>query len=487
MSTRPNRRILPDSRESGNDGLIKECLSWQQPGGQDIVSLIKRQIEEFGGDLTPGGRWHRGPGGRRHRQHPGLAGGALQRVAGLRQRRPGAGAEPGGPTWWARPSWATPTPSRKATGCAQRDESSRCRWAKDSWAEWLIPWAVRWTARAASPPAAPAPPRPWLPTWWCGNRWDTPVQTGIKAIDSMIPIGRGQRELIIGRPLHWQDRHRRRRHHQPEGRRPHLHLRRHRPEARQSGAGGRLPRRSRRHGPYNRSDRRRFRLCAAAIPGSLCRVRHGRVFHGAGQGRAGGLRRPDQTRLGVPPDVPAVAPSPPGAKPTPATCSTCTAACWNARRGLTRNTAAAPLPPCPSSRPRPATCRLTYPPTSSPLPTGRYTWSRSCSTLASARRSTWGLSVSRVGGAAQTRAIRKVAGRLRLDLAQYRELATFAQFGTADLDAATRGAVGARPTGDGSAEAAAVRALVPGPGSRDSLCRQLGRHGRRAVGAHRRV
>ena len=49
-----------------------------------------------------------------------------------------------------------------------------------------------------------------------------------------------------------------------------------------------------------------------------------------------------------------------------------------------------------------------------------------------------GLSVSRVGGAAQTRAIRSVAGRLRLDLAQYRELATFAQFGTSDLDSATR-------------------------------------------------
>ena len=49
-----------------------------------------------------------------------------------------------------------------------------------------------------------------------------------------------------------------------------------------------------------------------------------------------------------------------------------------------------------------------------------------------------GLSVSRVGGAAQTRAIRRVAGRLRLDLAQYRELATFAQFGTSDLDRATR-------------------------------------------------
>lgn len=48
-----------------------------------------------------------------------------------------------------------------------------------------------------------------------------------------------------------------------------------------------------------------------------------------------------------------------------------------------------------------------------------------------------GLSVSRVGGAAQTKAIKSVAGRLRLDLAQYRELAVFAQFGS-DLDKATR-------------------------------------------------
>jgi len=49
-----------------------------------------------------------------------------------------------------------------------------------------------------------------------------------------------------------------------------------------------------------------------------------------------------------------------------------------------------------------------------------------------------GLSVSRVGGNAQTRAMRQVAGSLRIDMAQYRELATFAQFGTADLDKATR-------------------------------------------------
>ncbi len=48
-----------------------------------------------------------------------------------------------------------------------------------------------------------------------------------------------------------------------------------------------------------------------------------------------------------------------------------------------------------------------------------------------------GLSVSRVGGAAQIKAMRQVAGTMRLDLAQYRELAAFAQFGS-DLDKATQ-------------------------------------------------
>jgi len=48
-----------------------------------------------------------------------------------------------------------------------------------------------------------------------------------------------------------------------------------------------------------------------------------------------------------------------------------------------------------------------------------------------------GLSVSRVGSAAQTKAMKKVAGKLRLDLAQFRELEAFAQFGS-DLDKKTR-------------------------------------------------
>ncbi|MEM7026014.1 MAG: F0F1 ATP synthase subunit alpha, partial [Pseudomonadota bacterium] len=48
-----------------------------------------------------------------------------------------------------------------------------------------------------------------------------------------------------------------------------------------------------------------------------------------------------------------------------------------------------------------------------------------------------GLSVSRVGSAAQVKAMRQVAGRIKLELAQYREMAAFAQFAS-DLDAATQ-------------------------------------------------
>jgi len=49
-----------------------------------------------------------------------------------------------------------------------------------------------------------------------------------------------------------------------------------------------------------------------------------------------------------------------------------------------------------------------------------------------------GLSVSRVGGNAQRKAMRQVAGRVRLELAQYAELQSFAQFGASELDVATR-------------------------------------------------
>ena len=57
-----------------------------------------------------------------------------------------------------------------------------------------------------------------------------------------------------------------------------------------------------------------------------------------------------------------------------------------------------------------------------------------------------GISVSRVGGSAQHKAMRQVSGRLRVDLAQYRELEAFAAFGS-DLDAASKARAGARSSG----------------------------------------
>jgi F-type H+-transporting ATPase subunit alpha len=78
----------------------------------------------------------------------------------------------------------------------------------------------------------------------------------------------------------------------------------------------------------------------------------------------------------------------------------------------------------------------TSPPTSSPSPTGRSTW-RQPLPLGIRPAVNVGISVSRVGGNAQVKAMRKVAGKLKLDLAQYREMAAFAQFGS-DLDKTTQ-------------------------------------------------
>ena len=84
-----------------------------------------------------------------------------------------------------------------------------------------------------------------------------------------------------------------------------------------------------------------------------------------------------------------------------------------------------------------------------------------------------GISVSRVGGSAQIKAMKSVSGRLRLDLAQYRELEAFAAFGS-DLDKASKAAARARRPPGRAAQAAAV---LPVPG-RAAGRLDLGRHQR---------
>ena len=66
-----------------------------------------------------------------------------------------------------------------------------------------------------------------------------------------------------------------------------------------------------------------------------------------------------------------------------------------------------------------------------------------------------GISVSRVGGSAQTKAIKQVAARLRMEMASYRELAAFAQFGS-DLDKVHPVTIEPRATPAGNLETTAI-------------------------------
>ena len=81
-----------------------------------------------------------------------------------------------------------------------------------------------------------------------------------------------------------------------------------------------------------------------------------------------------------------------------------------------------------------------------------------------------GISVSRVGGNAQIKAMKQVAGTLRLELAQYREMAAFAQFGS-DLDQATQRQLNRGSSSRRAAQAGAVRAAAGGKTDPDHLRR----------------
>ena len=96
------------------------------------------------------------------------------------------------------------------------------------------------------------------------------------------------------------------------------------------------------------------------------------------------------------------------------------------------------LPHCLSSKPRLVTLVRSFLRTLSPLPTVRFTSPLTCSIQGQRPAVNVGISVSRVGGSAQVKSMKSVAGTLRLDLAAYpRASAAFTQFGS-DLDAATQ-------------------------------------------------
>ena len=188
---------------------------------------------------------------------------------------------------------------------------------------------------------------------------------------------------------------------------------------------------------------------AAAVHRAVRRLRHGRVLHvRGGEGDPLRVRRPLQAGRRVPP---ALADAPPPAGPrgvSRATSSTSTAACSSAPPRSPRTPRSSKLDPR-IKKPGGSLTALpiietqagdvsAYIPTNVISITDGQIFLTTDLFYSNVRPAVdAGISVTRVGGNAQIKAMKQVAGPLRLSLAQYRELEAFAQFGS-DLDAATQ-------------------------------------------------
>ena len=264
-----------------------------------------------------------------------------------------------------------------------------------------------------------------------------PLQTGIKAIDAMIPIGRGQRELIIGDRKTGKTAIAHRHDHQPEGQGREVLLRRDRLEGidrrgRSSKCCG-----ARRDGVHDRRRRQRRRPRPAAVHRPVRRLRDGRVLHVEGRARrcASTTTCPSRPRRIASCRCCCVARR--AARRIPATCSICTAACSNAPCKLSDEKGGGSLTALPIIETQEGEVSA-YIPTNVISITDGQIYLEPDLFFAGVRPAiNVGISVSRVGGNAQTKAMKKIAGSLRLDLAAYRELEAFAQLGT-ELDKATQ-------------------------------------------------
>ena len=205
-----------------------------------------------------------------------------------------------------------------------------------------------------------------------------PLQTGIKAIDSMIPIGRGQRELIIG------DRQ--------TGKTSialdtilnqkgngvicvYVAIGQKRSTVAQVvetlTAGGAMD----------------YTIVVSASASELSPLQYIAPYSGCTMGEY--FMKQGKDVLVVYDDLTKHAVAyrtlsllirrPPGREAYPAMYSICIPACWSAPRAFPRKRAAVPLPRCPSSKPRPAMFPPTSPPMSSPSPMARSSWKPSCS------------------------------------------------------------------------------------------------------------
>ena len=259
-----------------------------------------------------------------------------------------------------------------------------------------------------------------------------PLQTGIKAIDAMTPIGRGQRELIIGDRKTGKttvaDRH----HHQPGRPGREVHLRRHRPEELLGGPDGghaRGPPGPRVHGGGRRLG---GRPGPVQVPGPLRRLRHGPALDGERRARADRLRRPLQAGRGLP-AVSLLLRRPPGREAYPGDVFYLHSRLLERAAKLSDERGGGSLTALPIIETKAGDISAYIPTNVISITDGQVFLETDLFNSGVRPAINVGNSVSRVGGAAQVKAMKQVSGTLKLDLAQFRELEAFATFGS-ELD-----------------------------------------------------
>ena len=270
-----------------------------------------------------------------------------------------------------------------------------------------------------------------------------PLQTGIKAIDAMTAIGRGQRQLIIGdrqtgkttiaidtilnQKANWATGD------------PKQQVRCIYVAIGQKGSTiAALRATLEEQGAIDYTDRRRPRLgrLRLQVPGSLHRLGHRPALDVRRQARADRLRRPVQAGRGVPGDLAAAAPAAgprgvPGRRVLPAL-----PAAGAVRQALRRPRGRLD-DRLPDHRDQGNDISAYIPTNVISITDGQIFLETGLFNAGVRPAINVGVSVSRVGGNAQIRAMRTVAGSLRLNLAQYRELEAFSAFGS-DLDKASQ-------------------------------------------------
>jgi F-type H+-transporting ATPase subunit alpha len=274
-----------------------------------------------------------------------------------------------------------------------------------------------------------------------------PVQTGLKAIDAMVPIGRGQRELIIGDRQTGKTAVAIDAIINQKGTGVAVHLRRGGPEGLLHRQRGAQAGRARRHGPHHRRRRHRLRPGRHAVHRPLRRLLDGRVL--PRHRRDALIVYDDLTKQAwAYRQVSLLLRRPPGREAYPGDVFYLhsrlleRSARVNAEfvekktngavKGKTGSLTALPI-----IETQAGDVSAFVPTNVISITDGQIFLETDLFNAGIRPAINAGLSVSRVGGAAQTKIIKKLGGGIRLALAQYRELAAFAQFAS-DLDEATR-------------------------------------------------